>query len=394
MKILIFSTAYLPFVGGAELAIKEITDRLGSPSPLFRGGIEGGVSFDLITLNLDRKQRPEEVIGNVRVIRLSCSKLLFPFQAFMRARKLHHENPYTHVWSVMASYGGFAGLFFKHHFPKVPFILTLQEGDSFSHIYRRVFFVWPLFKMIFTRADHITAISNYLADWARRMGAKAEIHIVPNGVDVNQFKVKSEKSKVSAQGGSASGGEEKRKELGFSSEEKVIITTSRLVPKNGIEDLIQAMRYLQENVKLLILGSGALESDLKLKTSNLQLAGRVTFLGYMAHTELPHYLHLSNIFVRASRSEGMGSSFIEAMAAGLPVVATRVGGIPDFLMDGETGLFCEVRNPKSIAEKVQLLLSNDELRNRITANASKMVRERYEWDGVVEQMKKVFVDKA
>ena len=75
MRILIFSTAYLPFIGGAELAIKEITDRI-SPAD---------ISFDLITLNLDGKQKKEERIGNVRVTRLSCPKMLFPFAAFVRA---------------------------------------------------------------------------------------------------------------------------------------------------------------------------------------------------------------------------------------------------------------------------------------------------------------------
>ena len=382
-RILIFSTAYLPFVGGAELAIKEITDRL-SPSEF---------SFDLITLNLDRKQKSEEKVGNIRVIRLSCSKLLFPFQAFVRARKIHKLNPYDRVWSVMASYGGFAGLFFKRHFPKISFILTLQEGDSFSHIYRRVFFVWPLFKKIFTRADKITAISNYLADWARRMGATAPIHVVPNGVDIEKFKNKNEKGKS----------EEIRKELRIKPEDKIVITTSRLVPKNGVGDLIEAMKHLPENMKLLILGTGYLEGSLKLQTTNYKLQTRVKFLGFIPNSELPQYLHASDIFCRPALSEGLGISFLEAMAAGLPVIATPVGGIPDFLASppfqgGDTrggseitGLFCEVNNPKSIADKVRLLLSNDELRKRIIANASKMVREKYDWDILAQAMsKKIF----
>ncbi|KKW12628.1 MAG: Glycosyltransferase [Parcubacteria group bacterium GW2011_GWA2_49_9] len=372
MRILIFSTAYLPFIGGAELAVKEITDRL-SPAEF---------SFDLITLNLDGKQKPKERIGNVNIIRLSCSKILFPFQAFMQARELHRENPYDHVWSVMASYGGFAGLLFKRHFSRVPFILTLQEGDSLSHIYKRAFFIWPFFKMIFTRADHITAISNYLANWAKRMGAKADIHVIPNGVNVNSFQLL---------GSSFQGREDLRKRLGLKDDDKVAITTSRLVKKNGITDLIQSLQFLPVRVKLLIIGAGELEQQLKLEARTLKLEARVKFLGHVAHEELPRYLHIADIFCRPSLSEGMGSSFVEAMAAGLPVIATPVGGIPDFLKDGETGLFCEVQNPKSIAEKVQLLLSDNNLRNRIVENASKMVQEKYEWDGIAEKMKKVFI---
>ena len=105
---------------------------------------------------------------------------------------------------------------------------------------------------------------------------------------------------------------------------------------------------------------------------------------------LPRVLKAADVFARPSRSEGLGISFLEAMAAGLPVVATPVGGIPDFLTDGETGLFCEVQNPKSIAEKVQMLLSDNSLRERITQNASTMIRERYEWKEIAKKMKKVF----
>ena len=404
MKVLIFSTAYLPFVGGAELAIKEITDRLGSPFPLFRGGILGGASFDLITLNLDGKQKPEERIGNVNVIRLSCSKLFFPILARERATKLHSRRSYTHVWSIMASYGGFAGLFFKRRFRGVPFILTLQEGDSLSHIYRRAFLAWPLFRQIFTRADRITAISNYLADWARKMGAKGDIRIISNGVNIKNFEFRISNIEK----------EEIRKKLGIQKEDKVVITTSRLVEKNGVGHLIESLRYLPENVKLLILGTGSLEPDLKLKAKSYQLEARVKFVGFVPHNELPPFLHAADVFVRPSRSEGMGSSFIEAMAAGLPVVATPVGGIPDFLaapLPGSeeethlfsnshelenrwggnmTGVFVKVGDPRDIAEKIKCLLSNDELRNRIIANASNMVREKYGWGGVAERMKEVF----
>ncbi len=364
MRILIFSTAYLPFVGGAEVAIKEITDRL-SPSDF---------AFDLFTLNLDGKQKREEQIGNVCVMRLSCPKWWFPFLAFVRARKLHRAAPYDAVWSIMASYGGLAGLFFKHHFPKVPFVLTLQEGDSLAHIYRRAFFIWPLFTRIFTRADVITAISRYLAEWAQKMCARAPIYIIPNGVNAEAFAEKREK-----------------KDFGFGKEAKIIITTSRLVEKNGVSDLIRSLAYLPEEVKLVIVGTGELEKKLRQETKELGLEGQVTFAGFVPHSEVPAYLQSANIFVRPSLSEGLGNSFLEAMAAGLPVVATPVGGIPDFLENGKTGLFCEVRNPQSIAMQVRLLLGNDEFRKILVANASAMVRSRYNWDGIAKAMREVFI---
>ena len=150
-KILIFSVAYQPFIGGAEIAVEEITKRL----------MAKGFSFDLLTTNLDGKQKSEENINGVKIFRIgkgSLGKLLFPFSALFLALWLHKKNHYDATWAIMANYAGFAALFFKIFQPKVPFVLTLQEGDPIPEIKRKVWLIWPIFKMIFRRADKVTAI--------------------------------------------------------------------------------------------------------------------------------------------------------------------------------------------------------------------------------------------
>ncbi len=368
-KILIFSVAYYPLVGGAEVAVKEITDRL----PDF--------GWDVLTARMDRKLSKFEKIGNVNVYRINGTKLFFPFLGFFKAIQLHKKNKYDAIWAMMAAYAGFAALFFKLFHPKIPYLLTLQEGDPIDYIKKKVRFVYPIFKKIFIKADYIQAISNYLADWAEQMGAKCPIEVVPNGVNVDSFQL----SAFSFQKKN-----ELRNKLNLKSYDKILITTSRLVKKNAIEDVIEALQYLPENVIFLVLGIGPLEIDLKLKIKNLKLGGRVIFLGHVNHEDLPNYLKISDVFVRPSLSEGLGNSFIEAMAVGVPVVATPVGGIPDFLKDGETGLFCEVNNPRSIAEKVKIYLENDELREKIIANAREMAIKNYDWNLIAEKMKSIF----
>lgn len=360
-KVLIFSLAYHPLVGGAEVAVKEITDRIND------------THFDMVTLRFDSKHPLFEKISNVNVCRVKCPKILFPVFAFFKANKLHKKNNYNAIWSIMAAYAGFATLFFKLTHPKVPYLLTLQEGDPIDYIKKKVRFVYPLFKMIFTRADFIQAISNYLANWAMEMGVKCPVEVVPNGVDIIKFEAQSTKSEIIK-----------------NKNEKILITTSRLVKKNGIGDVIDALQYLPENIKFLILGNGLLEKELKTQVSRLKFQDRVIFLGHVDHKEMPKYLHSADIFIRPSLSEGMGNSFVEAMAAGLPVIATPVGGIPDFLKDGETGLFCEVRNPKSIVEKVKIYLDNSDLREKIVKNAQKMVEEKYDWNLIAKKMKDIF----
>ena len=96
---------------------------------------------------------------------------------------------------------------------------------------------------------------------------------------------------------------------------------------------------------------------------------------------------MSDIFVRASLSEGFGNSFVEAMATKLPVIATPVGGIVDFLEDGQTGLLCKVNNPESVAKQVIKLLESPELKEKIVASASSMVQEKYDWNRIANRMK-------
>ena len=181
-RVLIFSLAYVPFVGGAELAVKEITNRIKD------------IDFDLITLRFNRKWAKNEKIGSVNVYRINGGKLLFPFLAFLKGLSLNRKNKYNIVWSIMANRAGFAALFFKLWHLKAKYLLTLQEGDILDYPQKRMglakIFIGGLFKKVFTKADHIQAISNYLADWARNMGAKASIEIVPNGVNLNNLKSK------------------------------------------------------------------------------------------------------------------------------------------------------------------------------------------------------------
>jgi glycosyltransferase involved in cell wall biosynthesis len=112
------------------------------------------------------------------------------------------------------------------------------------------------------------------------------------------------------------------------------------------------------------------------------------------HADLPALLKISDIFVRPSIIEGMGNAFIEAFAAGIPVVATPVGGIPDFLFDSErtpdvepTGVFCNVRDPESMARAVRRYLDDPALVASVVKNASALVEDTYDWDAIAENMR-------
>lgn len=389
-KILIFSLVYYPrFIGGAEIAIKEITDRIPNEE----------IQFDMVTLCLDSKLPRYERIGNINIYRvgwtgdqknssdsllwyLHLNKYAFILTGFVKAVSLHKKNKYDAIWSMMATYNSFAAIIFKILNTKIPFILTLQEGDPIKYIKRRALPLYPLFKMIFTKADCIQTISQYLADWAKDMGAKCPIVVVPNAVDFKLFSNRKSEDEL----------DKLKQKLGKKNDDIFLITTSRLVVKNATGDTIDSLQYLPENVKFIVLGTGYQEKELKERVKDLKLENRVQFLGYIPHKDMPQYLHISDIFIRPSISEGFGNSYIEAMAAGIPVIATPVGGIVDFLKDGETGLYCEVNNPKSIAQKVEKLIKDKESRDYIVKTALKMASDKYEWSLIASDMKnKVFL---
>ena len=356
--ILIFSLAYHPFVGGAEVAIKEITDRLGN-----------SFDFDMVTVNLDGQQKKEERVGNINVHRIGKRKIckyVFPLAGYLYAKKLHGKNNYDIAWAMMANQSGWAAMKFKKKFPRTQYLLTLQEGDSELDIWLRTFFIRPIYKNIYKRADHVQAISNFLKKRAENFGIKNKIDVVPNGI---------------------------KKELPVTSEDKIakqIITTSRLVKKNGIKYLIEAIQGVDGN--LIILGGGKLKPKLEKLRDKLNLTNKVIFKGEVSNDDVYKYVSQSAVFVRPSLSEGLGNAFLEAMAMKVPVVATPVGGIPDFLREEETGWFCEVKNSKSIAEKINYVLDpkNQEEVEKVVENANKMVVEGYNWSKISIDMKNIF----
>src|SRR3989344_588858 len=213
-KILIFSLAYYPHVGGAEVAVKEITDRIT------------GIEFHMVTMRMDSSPR-ESLEGRVHVYRIGLgnksrlNKFLFQFLAAHKASKLHKHYHYDAIWALMAHSAGMPAVLFKMKHKEVPYLLNLQEGDPPAYIERTMRPLWPLFIAAFRRADVVQPISTFLAAWARKMGYTGPIEIIPNGVDVKRF----------------SGIPVAHKGI-------ILITSSRLVHKNAVDDVIRALALL------------------------------------------------------------------------------------------------------------------------------------------------------
>lgn len=375
MRILTFSTDdFIPPAGGAEIALGEITKRLPE------------AKFDLFCARLRPHTLRKETLGNVNIFRIGfgiskIDKALLALLAYKKALRFHKENPYDAVWAIEASFGGFAATSFKK-VAKIPYLLTLQEGKPVEQIEEKTKFFSSKFKNIFSRADGLQAISKYLFNWGHNMGFKGKIKaVIPNGVDVKNFSQKFTANKI----------ENMKNSFSFPTDARIITTVSRLVYKNGVEDIVDSLKLLPEYVHLVIVGFGPLEKKLHLKVKNLGLEKRVRFLGIKKHEELPLLLQASDIFIRPSISEGLGSAFLEAMAAGLIIIGTPVGGIPDFLEDGKTGFFCKPKDRQSIALTIKKVLGlSDSEKDAVRLNALNIVKDKHNWDVISYDMGRIF----
>lgn len=371
-RILIFSLAYQPLVGGAEIAIKEITDRMPAQ-----------FDFHMITLRFSKEHPRYEHIGNINVHRVGfgpsyISKIFFVPLAVYMALFLHRRHPFVGMWAMM-SYMLFPIVLLRACTIRLPYILTLQEGDSFERMFGRIhiFPLKPFLQWGFRHASVIQAISTYLGAWARVMGYRGVVEIIPNGVAIRKFAHPTRLDSVPI-----------KKE-----KEKFLITTSRLVPKNAVDIIIKSLSLLPDTISLLILGDGPERQKLEQLAKEKRVSDRVRFLGFIPYDDLPAYLQSADIFIRPSRSEGMGNSFIEAMAAGIPVIATQVGGIADFLFDRSrnpshppTGFAVDVDSPEQIAQAVRKILEDTEETRAVVKNAQQLVAQKYEWDIIARDM--------
>lgn len=382
-KILIFSLAYFPRpVGGAEIAVKEITARIPD------------IEFHILTHRFDPTLPREETLGNVRVHRIGdgasyIAKMLFVLRAAFAARRLHREHAFDAAWAMM-SYMSLPLMLLRLSGVKLPYALSLQEGDPFEHVFRRphIRVFAPLLRAGFRNASVIQTISTFLAGWAKQAGFPGEPMVIPNGVDTDAFARTYPEPTIN----------EIKDRLGKRMGDVFLVTTSRLVHKNALDVCINAMQKLPGNVRFIILGTGPLEKELRLQTTNYKLQSRVNFLGHVEHDELPKYLKACDIFLRPSRSEGMGNSFVEAMAAGLPVIATQEGGLSDFIFDlkqnpdmPKTAWVVKKDSAEDVVSAVRDIMDHSEVVRGVTATAKQMVVERFDWDLIARDMReKVF----
>jgi D-inositol-3-phosphate glycosyltransferase len=215
------------------------------------------------------------------------------------------------------------------------------------------------------------------ADLTRLYGVPGhKVRVIPAGVDLELFQPV---DKVRA-----------RQALGLT-EDKVVLSVGRVEPLKGLDILVSAMAGLRDSTDArLVMVGGMLEQDGEIKRLQslaraLRIADRVTFTGAVKQAELPRYLSAADVFVMPSYHESFGLAALEAMACGVPVVASRVGGLKTFIRNGETGYLIPWHCPEPFAQRLEVLLANPSLRQSM-GRAARAKAQTMGWEKAADRM--------
>ncbi len=179
-------------------------------------------------------------------------------------------------------------------------------------------------------------------------------------------------------------------------EERTPVVTgavSRLSPEKGFEHLLRAVAMLRErniDVTLVLGGEGPSRNALERLASELRITSRVRFLGDLAHEDVPAALQGMDIFAMPSTWEGFGVSAVEASAMELPVVASNIHGIPDVVVNGETGILVPAREPAALADALERLARDAALRRTMGTAGRAFVSAHYRWEDNAAQMEELY----
>jgi glycosyltransferase involved in cell wall biosynthesis len=340
---------------------------------------ENGIDIIIFGLG-DLTVNDYENIKNIKVVTLNekitrdegaFSKLKY-LKALSKIKNIIKEFKPDIVHSHYASSYGLLGALSGF----VPFILSVWGADVFSFP-DKSFLHKLILEYNLKKADKILSTSHVMAKETQLYTDK-NIEVTPFGIDMEQFKPMEVQSV-------------------FDQYDIVIGTVKTLEEKYGIEYLIKAFKILSDKypelpLKLLIVGGGSLDKELKQLTKDLNIDNKTVFTGNVPFAEVPKYHNMLSVSVSVSvlDSESFGVAILEASSCAKPVVVANVGGLPEVVEDGVSGFVVPPRDEKETAKAIEKLILDKELRIKIGNNGRERVRELYDWNNNVKQMIRIY----
>jgi glycosyltransferase involved in cell wall biosynthesis len=264
----------------------------------------------------------------------------------------------------------------------IPVVTTAHGGDAFS---LRGGILSALKRFALRHSQAWTANTKTTAAEVEKLGEMSAPHIVPMGVDIEQFCIPVTPP------------------TNTGNKKTVVLFVGRLVEKKGVADLLKAFASLPENqlakTELRVIGDGTERHNLETLARILNIdSSSISFLGRMSHDALPAYYASADLFVapsiidRSGDTEGQGVVLIEAMASGLPVIAYKTGGIQDVINHGDTGILVTPRDIQGLSNAIGTLLQDSNLRQRLGLAGRRHAQSHFAWEVVAKQFLEIFSD--
>ena len=367
LKILIASDVYHPYPGGITEHIYHLSSELR----------QRGHDVRILTTSFNPEEEvndPDYVIRVGRSIKVpvnkSISSIAFAPNITGKIKKVVRENRYdiVHVHGSLAP----TMPIFALNYSNAANVATFHAAHESSIAYS---LFKPLLKRTFRKIDGLIAVSE-VARQSMMKYFPGDYAIIPNGIDTNRFRPDLEPI--------PSMKDKKRKNILF---------VGRFDPRKGLKFILQAMPSIVERVPdahLTVIGGGPLEKWYKKQVAP-EVASNISFVGFVSPEELPRYYVSSDIYVSpATGGESFGIVLLEAMASGVPVLASDIPGYRTVMEDGVEGMFVPPEDPEAIADKVVELLNAPELRARMGKSGRKKAVNLYSWPRVTEQVESFY----
>jgi len=364
MRIAMFTNNYLPFIGGVPISIERL-----------RQGLEQNGNQALVVAPAYGSQVKDSksilrvpslpAIGRMQQFRIANIFLPRIFKGLKTFTPdiIHIHHPF---WL------GSLGLFYARRL-KVPAVYTYHTRlEEYAHfvplpgLLFRNFISHVLVRRFANKCDGIIVPTDSIEEYLRMVGVKKPVYVQPTGIEYQRFQQVEPQEIANLK---------KTLDIG---EEKILISVSRLSNEKNIDFMIEAIAQVHQKTRMrfrfFLIGEGPQRERLQQRIAALGLDNILTLTGAVRPEEMALWYRLGDVFLFSSKSETQGMVILEAMAAGLPVVAVRSSGIDDVLRDGFNG-FKTPQKQNLWCDRVQLLLEDDSMRKEMSENARRFSRD-------------------
>jgi phosphatidyl-myo-inositol dimannoside synthase len=365
MRILMLNNEFPPRGGGTGTVNREL---------LFHFAKASDLEIDLITSGNGSALELEQFSAKIKIckVRVGCQNIhhasnrelvAYAYRAFCEALSTHRKHPYDFCFAWSAVPAGIIALALRR-ICGLRYMVRVSGPDipGFENRYKWIYpIITPFIRAVWTGAEIIVAKCEKEKEMIQSIHSRMRTLIIPNGVDLGAFASSA-----------------------FSEEQNPfrIICVGRLIERKGQKYLIEAIKRLDdygERIILNLIGTGDALSSYKNLARDFGIEHLVRFHGYIPHEKIAAYYAASDVFVLPSYNEGMSVASLEAMAAGLPIIATKTGGTDELIGEGVNGFIFEWGDIESLTKHLRHLISDRDLTHRMGL-ASRARAARFSWE--------------